>query len=137
MAKRVSLKRSRKQLLGRKITSRRNISRLQTGGEKINLINILLTQSIIDAIKERRPGFDAKAEGFKMLPKERPAGFKLSRMDQMMQANISALVKEQPVELTAISKHKEYGTLYDILNGRHRVARSIIDRLSTINAKII
>ncbi len=140
MAKRQSLKRSRKQLRGGRKTSRRTQSRrqrIQTGGVLINLTNILLTPAIIEAVKQHRSDFDAKAEGFKMLPKDREQGFKLTRMTNMMGADINQLVQSEPVELTAILTHPTMGLLYDIVNGRHRVARSIIDRLSTINATIV
>jgi hypothetical protein len=95
----------------------------------------MLTNPIIDAVKERKPGFDAKAEGFKITKAEH--GFKLYRMDRMMQANISDLVQTEPVELIAAANHPMLGILYDIVNGRHRVTRSIIDGLPTINATIL
>ena len=58
-------------------------------------------------------------------------------MDRMMSANINALVQTEPVQLTAIANHPKAGTLYEILDGRHRFTRSIIDQLPTINATIL
>ena len=122
---------------GVKKTARRTRQRriIQTGGETVKLINIMLTQPIIDAVKERKPEFDAKAAGFKM--SKAAHGFKLARMDNMMQANISELVQAEPVELRPAANHPTLGVLYDIVNGRHRVTRSIIDGLPTINATIL
>jgi len=141
MAKRQCSRRSRKQLRGGRKTARRTISGrrriMQTGGQPINLKNILITPSIIEAVKQYRPGFDPKAEGFKLLAKEKQAGFKLSRMDRMMTANINALVQTEPVELIESARHPTLGILYDIVNGRHRVSRAIIDNLPTINATIV
>jgi hypothetical protein len=134
MAKRQRSRRSRKQMRGGRKTARR--SRRRTGGQPINLTNICITQPIIDAVNQHRP-FDYKAEGFKMLPKGREPGYKLSRMDRMMSANINALVQTEPVQLIAIANHPKAGTLYEIVDGRHRFTRSIIDQLPTINATIL
>lgn len=138
-SKRHSLKKSRKQLRGGRKTSRKAMlssHMIQTGGETINLKNLLLTPHIIEAVQQYRPDFDAKAEGFKMLPKNMEQGFSLTRMASMMTADIKDLVQKDPIIIRAVLSHPQLGTLYDITNGRHRVARSIIDRLSTINATI-
>ena len=134
MAKQRS-RRSRKQLRGGRKIARR--SRRRSGGEPVKLTNILITQPIIEAVKQQRPDFDYKMEGFKLLTAELgDPGFKLSRMDRMMSADIGALVQTEPVQLRAAARSRA-GILYEIVDGRHRFTRSIIDRLPTINANII
>lgn len=65
---------------GRKIARR---SRRRSGGEPVKLTNILITQPIIEAVKQQIPDFDYKMEGFKLLTAELgDPGFKLSRMDR-------------------------------------------------------
>jgi hypothetical protein len=99
----------------------------------------------VTAVKKYRPDFDAAAEGFKMSSKD--GGFRLSRMDQMMEADIDKLLEEEPVELEHVYDAKgtkqgrkindEGVLLYDIINGRHRITRSIIENRDEINADII
>lgn len=131
--------------MGKKSIKRRR--RTQKGGEvkKIKLLQVLLTAPIVTAVKKYRPDFDAAAEGFKMSSKD--GGFRLSRMDQMMEADIDKLLEEEPVELEHVYDAKgtkrgrkindEGVLLYDIINGRHRITRSIIENRDEINADII
>ena len=121
--------------------------RRHRGGEKIRILlqQILITQPIINAVQKYRPDFDLDTEGFKMSTKE--PGFRLSRMERMMEANIDELLENEPVELehcfTAEGKKKGRkingkGVLvYDIVNGRHRIARAIIEGKTEINADIV
>ena len=112
---------------------------------QVRLQQILLTDPIVAAIQTYRPDFDPVAEGFKMSKKE--GGFGLSRMDRMMEADIDKLLEDEPVELEHVydAKGVKRGRkidgvgvlLYDIVNGRHRVARSIIEGRGEITADII
>ena len=110
--------------------------RKQKGGaHEIDLRQILLTEPIMDAIVRYNP--DADISQYKM--SKGPSGFRLSRMEQMMQANRDAL---EPIDLKKATSAtgRPLGTkidgtlkpLYEIINGRHRVARAIIESRRTI-----
>jgi hypothetical protein len=113
------------------------------GAEEILLKQITITQPIINAVKERAP--DLNLDEYKI--SKEPHGFRLSRMDSMMDADIDSLLQKEPVEVTQSmnSDGKPKGIkidgvgkkLYEIVNGRHRVARSIIEQKPTINVNIV
>ena len=111
--------------------------------EEIDLRQILITEPIINVIKEYNSVIDLNQ--FK-LSKSNP-GFRLPRMEQMMQSNFDELIQNEPIELKIARNNdgkmiglKIDGTMkkaYEIINGRHRIARAIIDGKKTINAVIL
>jgi hypothetical protein len=133
------VKKSRKNRISRKRQSKRGISRklrVQQGGVTVQLIQLLLTEPIVEAITTRRPGFDRRVENFKMSKGEQ--GFKLSRMDGMMSVlNFDALLTSEPIEIKASMTLPNGTILYEIVNGRHRVARAIIEQRQHIEATIL
>jgi hypothetical protein len=127
----------------KKTIKKRNFKYGGNLNEQIDLRQILITEPIINIIKEYNPEVDLSE--FKL--SRNPAGFRLSRMDQMIQSNFDELIKNEPIELK-IARNNEGkmigvkidGTMkkaYEILNGRHRIARAIIDGKKTINAIIL
>jgi len=113
------------------------------GSEEIDVRQIAITQPIINAVKEKEPDLDL--EEYKI--SKEPHGFRLSRMESMMDADIDSLLKKEPVEVTQSmsSDGRPKGIkidgvgkrLYEIVNGRHRVARAIIERKKTIHINIV
>jgi hypothetical protein len=111
--------------------------------EEIDLRQILITEPIINVIKEYNSVIDLNQ--FK-LSKSNP-GFRLPRMEKMMQSNFDELIQNEPIELKIARNNdgkmiglKIDGTMkkaYEIINGRHRIARAIIDGKKTINAVIL
>jgi len=111
--------------------------------EYIDLRQILLSQPIIDIIKLYNPNIDLKQ--YKLSKK--PHGFRLSRMTEIMNADFDKLLEIEPIEI--IEAKNEQGKfivtkingnikkLYEINNGRHRVARAIIEGIPNIKSKIL
>jgi hypothetical protein len=108
--------------------------------EEIEIRQIAITQPIISAIHEIDPDFDLS----KFKKSDQPHGFRLPRMERMMEADLNSLLQQEPVEVVkAKSMGRTRGVnidgvtkiLYDIVNGRHRVARAIIDKKPTINVE--
>ena len=105
---------------------------------------ILLTQPILDAVLTIKPAINVS--GFKLQKGEQ--GFALSRMNSMMKANMNALLKAEPVELktaTSADGKRAIGVTidevlkpaYEIVNGRHRIARAILTGRATVTATIV
>ena len=98
---------------------------------------------MIDAIKIYNPDLDLNE--YKLSKGEQ--GFRLPRMEQMMESNFNELLQNEPVELKVARTQdgKIIGIridgimkkMYEILNGRHRITRAIIEGHKTINAIII
>jgi hypothetical protein len=113
------------------------------GLEEVDLRQILITLPIINAVNARNPDVDFSQ--FKV--SREAAGFALPRMEDMMNSNFERLLEKEPVDLTVAknSDGKMLGTkigdtmkkLYEILNGRHRISRAIIEGRQTIKANII
>jgi hypothetical protein len=111
--------------------------------ETIELRQILITQPIIKAVKDVYP--DMEMSQFKT--SKQPAGFGLSRMDRMMEEfEFDELLRTEPIEITPATKNgKLVGIqidgkmkkLYEIVNGRHRIARAIIEKHTIIPANIL
>ena len=95
---------------------------------------ILITQPIINAVQKYRPNFDLNTEGFKMSTKE--PGFELSRMERMIEANIDELLENAEGKKKGRKINGKGVLVYDIVNGRHRIARAIISGKTEINANI-
>ena len=111
--------------------------------EEIQLRQILITQPIRQAIQEYNPALNVSEYKNSLLPQ----GFRLSRIEQMMRADFSTLLTNDPVELKKAfsSEGKPLGAkidgqmkrLYEIVNGRHRIARAILESRPTILANIL
>ena len=107
----------------------------QIGGEQILLRQIKITKRIIDAIQKINPSIDTS-----MFLSYHDGTFPLSRMDRMMTANIDTLLDNDPVDLAKSSETINIDgkdlPIYLIRNGRHRIARSILEGKTHINATI-
>lgn len=125
-----------------RVTRRKNRYLKKGGTIEVDIRQILLTKPIINAIKEYDINQTINLDEFKLSKGEQ--GFKLPRMDRMIEANLDEL---EPVELKIARTvdGKIIGTkidgqmkkMYEIVNGRHRIARSIIDGRKFISANII
>lgn len=135
-----SYKKNRK---GKKSIKRKYFKRGGNLSEQIDLRQILITQPIIEAVKAYKPDMDL--DEYKL--SKGVQGFRLSRMEQMMESNFDELMKNEPVELKVArtSDGKMIGIkidgimkkMYEIINGRHRITRAIIEGNKAINAIII
>lgn len=113
------------------------------GATEIDVRQILISEPIQSAVRRYKPEFDFSQ--YKI--SRQPAGFGLARMNRMMEANLPTLLQSEPVELrpAVSSDNKPIGgkidgvmrRLYEIQNGRHRVARTLIDGHPTIQATIL
>jgi len=143
--KHIKTKRKIKNIRFRKRTNKNTKKRIMGGNltEEIDLRQILITKPIINAVKEYNPDFDSSV--FKLSKGEQ--GFRLSRMEQMMESNFDELLKKEPIELKVArtSDGKMIGTkingtmkkMYEIINGRHRITRAIIEGNKSIKATIL
>lgn len=123
----------------------KRVKKLRGGNlsEEVDLRQILITKPIMNAVKEYN--LDADLSQFKLSKGEH--GFGLSRMGQMMESNFEELLENEPVELKVARTPdgKMIGTkidgsmkkMYEILNGRHRITRAIIEGHKTIKAIIV
>ena len=117
--------------------------RRQHGGVEIDVRQILMTQPILNAALAINPAINVA--GFKLQKGEQ--GFPLSRMNRMLTANMNALLEAEPVELkkATSASGKPMGVkidevlrpAYEIVNGRHRIARAILTGRATVNATIV
>ena len=114
--------------------------------EKIDLRQIRLTERIRDAIKKDFPNVDLSK--YKITTQNQ--GFQLARMDRMLELSkkrFNNLLRKEPIELKplkrsdgkspAVTIDNVLKPMYDIINGRHRVAYAVAHNYTTINAKII
>jgi hypothetical protein len=138
-------KKRRSKTYKKKIKCKRKnkMTKKRGGNGKIYLRQILITDPIIDAVKEKNPSIDTtEFKKSKGVP-----GFRVSRMDNMMSLDFDELLSREPVELKPAKNSagqpmgitidgKKY-PLYEIMNGRHRIARSIIEGREKINATIV
>ena len=106
------------------------------------LRQLLLTNRIVDAVKTKVPTFDQT--NFRMSHLD--PGFVLHKMNTMMGHNANTynkLLKDEPVKVTAAINPKSgkkaaikidevMKPAYDIIDGRHRVTRAIIEGRKTI-----
>jgi hypothetical protein len=91
---------------------------------EVELTQIIITNRIVNAIKKYNSDIDLS--GFTII---NDGTLPLNRMENMMNLNFNSLIKNEPVQL------KESYDGYLIQNGRHRVARAIIEGRHTINAE--
>lgn len=127
----------------RQKTSRKYFIKGGYKNEEIDLRQILITTPIVEAVKSIKE--DADLSAFKMSKGNQ--GFKLARMERMMESDFDELIKNEPVELK-IARNNEGKMIgvkidgvtkksYEIINGRHRISKAIIDGRKTINANIM
>ncbi len=109
----------------------------------IFLEQILITKPIQNAVLQIAPEKDLSK--FKLSNESH--GFALNRMDTMLTADFDKLLENEPIEVKkAINqKGQAYGIkinekmypLYEIVNGRHRIARAIYENKININAILV
>lgn len=128
----------------RHLKKRTTCNRVAKGGTNvaINLQQIAVTPCIIDAVKKYAPGIIITNP----TPSYIANGFPLARMENMMTiADYDNLLLQEPVKIKKLMKDgrpvgkKINGTmkpLYEIVDGRHRVARAIIENKETIQATV-
>lgn len=126
----------------KKTTKKKRVKRGGNRTETIDLRQILITRPIIEAVLQHNK--EANLDEFRL--SKGGQGFPLNRMENIMQVDFDELLKNEPVELILARNNqgkiigiKIDGKLmraYEILNGRHRIARAIIDNRKTINANI-
>lgn len=107
----------------------------------INIKQLILTYPISNAVKKIDP---SKEITNKLVD---DGTFGLSRMDNMMDLDFDTLIATEPIQIRkALSPDgKPRGIkidgvgfpLYSIVNGRHRVARALLENREEINAIIV
>lgn len=109
----------------------------------VDLRQILISVPIEKAVKD----YDVNVDTSVFKKSNQPHGFGLSRMENMMSIEFDELLAKEPVQVkpAKTSAGKPMGVridgkmvpLYDIVNGRHRVARAIIEKRDDIPAIVI
>ena len=105
-------------------------TRKQKGGVEMNLRQILITDPIITAIRSRKP--DANVSIYKKVKGEQ--GFPLVRFTNFDKKTGPIIIR--PVSKAGTKINGLMKQLYDIKDGRHRVAYAISEGKATINATI-
>ena len=112
---------------------------------KINIQQVLITQPIIDVALEINPILDIY--DLSIAKDNSQNGFKLNRMENMMNADFDELLLKEPIVLKPVYTEdgKRIGKkingklkpLYEIIDGRHRICRIILEQLTEIECIII
>jgi len=107
--------------------------------QTVNIKQIAITEPILNAVKNANSSIDVNNL---TISKEADQGFGLSRMDRMMEADIDSLLALEPVEVKKIPRsgvkvNGKLHQLYTIVNGRHRIARAILEGKNDIAVNII
>lgn len=112
---------------------------------KLNIQQVLITQPIIDAALEINPILDIY--DLSIAKDTSNNGFKLNRMENMMDADFDELLLKKPIKLKPLYTEdgKRIGKkingkikpLYEIIDGRHRVCRVILERMTEIECIIM
>lgn len=146
----IKSRKSHKSRKSRKVKTKkmRRINKIIYGGNSetvlyVDLRQILISVPIINAVKE----YDQCADISDYKKTKEPQGYCLSRMDNMLSLNYEKLLEEEPIQLKAaknlsgktmgIKIDNKIVPLYEIINGRHRVARAIIEKREKIPAIIV
>ena len=120
-------------------------SRTKSGGNlelDLDLRQIFITNAIIATIKKYNPDFDYRSSGFRQGPNAASeAPFPLGRMDRIMELNplefnnllITEPIEVKPTRLGVLVNGKQLRA-YELVNGRHRFTRAILEGRPTINA---
>jgi hypothetical protein len=112
---------------------------------KVNIQQVLITQPIIDAALYINPILDTN---YLSLGKDIfNSGFGLNRMENMMNLNLEDLLLKEPIVLKPLLNKdgKGFGKiingkkkqLYEIIDGRHRVCRIILERMTELECIIL
>jgi hypothetical protein len=132
----------------KKTIRRREKKVVQIKGNPVELKRILISSAIVKATLIENPNLDLLNTGFKMLPKDLDKDKELKRMKFDQEAfdmyglemgilgvkDFDKFMKSNPVELRIIMTDELGFPLYEVLNGRHRLTRSIAEGKETINA---
>jgi hypothetical protein len=112
---------------------------------KINIQQVLITQPIIDVALEINPILDIY--DLSIAKDNSQNGFKLNRMENMMNADFDELLLKEPIVLKPVYTEdgKRIGKkingklkpLYEIIDGRHRICRVILERMTEIECIIM
>lgn len=97
----------------------------------VKLSNICLDENIINQVKSYNK--QRKIDQFEL--SKLPKGFPLNRMKNIMELTPNKFL--ELLEIEPIYLKLNLDNKYEIQNGRHRIARAIIEGYSTICAKII
>ena len=112
---------------------------------KINIQQILITPPIIEMALVLNPILNTYY--LTLAKATENDGFGLNRMEYMMEADFEKLLIKEPIVLKrlvnkdgnrigkVINGNKKQ--LYEIIDGRHRVCRAIIERMTEIECKIL
>ncbi len=113
--------------------------------KEINISQIIIPQPIIDAALELNPIIDIYY--LTIEKNESNQGFRLNRMESMMNADFDKLLLKEPVVLkqfvnkdgNRIGKkvNGKMKPLYEIIDGRHRICRIILERMTVVDCIII
>lgn len=118
------------QLLSKKRRNAVRKTRKQKGGVEIDLRQILISDPIIAAVKSRKPNTNFTI--YKRVKGEQ--GFPLARFTNFDKKTAPIIIRPVPKAGTKIDGVMQQ--LYDIKDGRHRVAYAISEGKTTINATI-
>ena len=112
---------------------------------QINIQQVLITQPIIDVALEINPILDIY--DLSIAKDNSQNGFKLNRMENMMNADFDELLLKEPIVLKPVYTEdgKRIGKkingklkpLYEIIDGRHRICRVILERMTEIECIIM
>jgi hypothetical protein len=122
----------------------------QQGGSQLDIRQILVTKPIMNAARNaynnnnnnNNKEFFNSSIAPKYYTQQGQQGFHLTRMKRMKEANLNSLLNSEPIEVRKIHGKgvKINGALkqaYEIINGRHRLARAISLNKETVKVKII
>ena len=112
---------------------------------QVNIQQVLITQPIIDVALEINPILDIY--DLSIAKDNSQNGFKLNRMENMMNADFDELLLKEPIVLKPVYTEdgKRIGKkingklkpLYEIIDGRHRICRVILERMTEIECIIM
>ena len=113
--------------------------------KKLNIQQVIITQPILDAALELNPIIDTYY--FSINKNTTSNDFRLNRMDNMMNADFDRLLLKDPVVLKAFKNEngKQFGRkingkikpLYEIIDGRHRMCRIILEQMTELECLIL
>ena len=106
--------------------------KIQRGGENIDVKHIMLNRSMQGALRTRFPDKESiRRNGYFPLPLSIEEGVGgLARMDRMMELTpekFDNLLANDPPKLKKRAKTKNGVELYEVIDGRHRVVRAILN----------
>jgi hypothetical protein len=100
----------------------------------IDISQILVSKSIINAVKSINPDFNVKQYSLKL--DRNPAPFPLKRMEGYIVTNIQDVLEKEPISVSFVAE-KDGKKYYSIEDGRHRYAQALAMGQATIKARIV